>query len=506
MHKTMSSYYGPSGGGGGRDDRRRDDYNRRGGGDGRRDDYRSYGRRDDRDRDRRDYDRDRDRDNRDRDSRDSYRGGGGGGRDDYRGSSGGGYDRDRGGSGGYRGGGDDYRSSSGGGHGRRDDRYDRDRGGHGGGGGGYDDRGRGNDRGRGDDRYGGGGGSDRYGGGGGGGSDRYGGGGGGGSDRYGGGDDRVRSDDRSRGDDRYGGGGGRSSSYSGGGGGSGRDYSGGGGRGGGGRDFGGGGRGRGRGRGRGPQGPPPKEALSNLIPATVTANFRFYQYGLDGSSSGGKVIDSRRRKGELLNIGLFDEREGLLARNGMDAKDIENIRRVVFFEGSFMFTAKRIPFIDKFPFSLVGSRDGNQQGVDPNVPVMDNGDSMTITGVQAMCAPSIIAQEKTARDNEDALYVDRRCDGCPKAFENLESLMSHCQMTGHKPVVADDSAEPSNVELFTSFCNVALQRAMGERMARWGKEYIDPKNWTEPKDKQGRSLGVRIFRAYVSCTGVVVVW
>ena len=64
-----------------------------------------------------------------------------------------------------------------------------------------------------------------------------------------------------------------------------------------------------------------------MIPAAVTANFRFYQYGLDGSNAGGKIIDSRRRKGELLNIGLFDEKEGLLARNGMETKDIENPTR-----------------------------------------------------------------------------------------------------------------------------------------------------------------------------------
>jgi hypothetical protein len=39
---------------------------------------------------------------------------------------------------------------------------------------------------------------------------------------------------------------------------------------------------------------------------------------------------------------------------------------------------------------------------------------------------------------------------------------------------------------------------MGERMARWGREYIDPKSETEPVDRNGRSLGVKVFRAY-SC-------
>ncbi len=442
----MSSYYGPSRGGG-RDrdrDRRRDDYHRgsSSGGSG------QYGRRDDRRDDRRDRDRDRDRD----------RGGGSGGGDrgGYRGGNG--SDRDSyrsGGGGGYRGGGDrDYnRGGSGGGYDRRDRggsgggdrgyygrRDDRDRGG---GGGGYGDQG--GDRGE----YGGGRGGDR-------GSDRGG---------YGGG----RGGDRDRG-------GGRGS---------------------------GGGRGRGRGRG-GPPMPNPTEALSNLIPAKVTPYFQFYQYGLDGSNIEGKLIDSRRRKSELLNVGLFDEKQGLLARNGMSTKDMESLRRVIFFEGSFMFTAFKIPFLEKFPYSLVGSKDKDVSASNLNVPIMDNGDCMTITGVSIMSKPDVLKDEsheearKTASKDSNALVVDRRCSNCPTSFKSLDALINHCTTTGHSPVHDEAGAQPSNVELFTSFCNVALQRAMGERMARWGKEYIDPKSWAEPKDKQGRSLGVRIFRAYVS--------
>lgn len=54
------------------------------------------------------------------------------------------------------------------------------------------------------------------------------------------------------------------------------------------------------------------------------------------------------------------------------------------------------------------------------------------------------------------------------------------------------------MEVFNSYINGALQRALGERLARWGTEYIDPMNMKEPTDKQGRPLGVRVYEAY-SC-------
>ena len=57
---------------------------------------------------------------------------------------------------------------------------------------------------------------------------------------------------------------------------------------------------------------------------------------------------------------------------------------------------------------------------------------------------------------------------------------------------------PANMELFTAFVNLALQRALGERLARWGTEFIDPLTCNEPVDKQGRSMGVRVYEAY-SC-------
>lgn len=309
----------------------------------------------------------------------------------------------------------------------------------------------------------------------------YGRGGGGGGDRYRGPEANSygRRDGGSsygpRGGDRDGGRGGR-------------------GFGGGGRGY-GGGRGGGRGGGGGWSGPPPTEALSNLILAQVTPNFRFFQYGLSGVSKDGKSIDSRRRRQELFHVGIFHEETGILARNGMTKKEIESLHRVVFFEGSFFFAARKIPFLEP-DMVLVGPSENG------NLPTMPNGDKVSITNIMAFKAPEAIATKAPEKTSDSDVSVDRRCGECTKAFKDLDGLMAHAKVTGHTPAYEDDDAKPSNIEIFTSFCNITLQRAMGERMAKWGREYIDPKSFTEPKDKQGRDMGVRIFRAYCCEFGV----
>ncbi len=82
---------------------------------------------------------------------------------------------------------------------------------------------------------------------------------------------------------------------------------------------------------------------------------------------------------------------------------------------------------------------------------------------------------------------------------------NYSQQVGHTPVYsASDNATtgsepvPSSTEVFNAYINGALQRALGERLARWGTEYIDPMNMKEPVDKQNRPLGVRVYEAY-SC-------
>lgn len=245
----------------------------------------------------------------------------------------------------------------------------------------------------------------------------------------------------------------------------------------------------------------PKEALSNLIVAHVTPNFKFHQYGLDASTRAGKMIDSRRRRHELLNVGLFSHTEGLLARKGISIKEIDNLKRVVFMEGSFCFSARPIPGLDNLPRVIVGTKESDRDGIP--VPVSDNGDAMSVVNMTSFSAPSSLCLPQTQTipstdDSTQEISMDRRCADCTKSFVNLEGLMAHCQITEHSPAYEATDATPATTEIFLSYCNIVLQRAMGERMAKWGREYIDPKSFKDPTDRQGRTLGVRIFRAF-SC-------
>lgn len=83
------------------------------------------------------------------------------------------------------------------------------------------------------------------------------------------------------------------------------------------------------------------------------------------------------------------------------------------------------------------------------------------------------------------------------------NFASNSQQAGHKPIYIPDeksdcTARPAQLEFFVSYVNQALNRALIERLARWGSEYIDPQNMTEPTDRRGESLGVRVYEAF-SC-------
>lgn len=193
------------------------------------------------------------------------------------------------------------------------------------------------------------------------------------------------------------------------------------------------------------------------------------------------MIDSRRRRMEL----FLDGMKQLL---GMSQWKL--CQRSVFFEGSFCYSSQPIPHLtpDKLPLPLYTNT--------------ETGDAMTVTHVSAFTPPTCL-QATSAKKQDDELSIDRRCKDCTKAFPDVTALLSHCQITGHQPVSDAISstveATPATNENFLAFCNIALQRAMEERMARWGRDYIDPKSQQSRVDKRsGRPLGVDTYRAF-SC-------
>lgn len=81
------------------------------------------------------------------------------------------------------------------------------------------------------------------------------------------------------------------------------------------------------------------------------------------------------------------------------------------------------------------------------------------------------------------------------------SFVHTSQQARHKPVYVSDAKSPTNpisaeLPVFVSYVNGALQRALGERFARWGNEFIDPNKVEKPTDRRGNDLGVSVFQAY----------
>jgi len=259
----------------------------------------------------------------------------------------------------------------------------------------------------------------------------------------------------------------------------------------GGRGGRGGGRG-GRGRGRGPNMSRMTSCLSNVMQADICENFQFFLYSVAVENDNGEQIESRHRRKFLFDLGLWN---GMF--RDMPDKEKSDLRRVVFFQGSFFYSARKIPGLEP-------------QELPMTLPVTEDAEGDTIKVVQVFHYVTPVElntdiKSGANKSKEGKISFDKRCNDCAKGFADSGALFQHCQQAGHTPVYsAADNASPgcepipANMEVFNSYINGALQRALGERLARWGTEYIDPMNMKEPVDKQGRPLGVRVYEAY-SC-------
>lgn len=285
-----------------------------------------------------------------------------------------------------------------------------------------------------------------------------------------------------RGGGRSGGrGGGRGGGYQGrGGGGGSQDRGGGGGyqgRGGG-RD-GGRGRGGGRsgGRGRGPQITGNVTALTNVILAKTTPGFNFYFYTINSQDKNGNDISSVSRRKHLLHKGLFDK----LLKNH---PQVESFKRQICLAGGSFYSSTPVPGLETLPLQLL---DGSDTELDICI----------VQQVTCFSAPQELVGASAQAPVNGAVSVDFRCADCLKSFKDWDGIASHCRAAGHSPATPDPNATASTVPVFVQYLNIALQRALGERMVRWGKQYIDPKSFTVPKNKRtGKDVGVKIFEAY----------
>lgn len=170
-------------------------------------------------------------------------------------------------------------------------------------------------------------------------------------------------------------------------------------------------------------------------------------------------------------------------------------KRTFYFEGSQVFCSRPIPGISKadLPKELVSGLGSA------------HGDYLKIMGVKKMYAPDDVVQaiseeEESSEENSSGISVDLRCMDCLHAFTSKHAMELHCRDKGHRPYLAnreDDDAEPAKLEELCAYANVVLGRALGQRLAKWGHAYVDPKSFQETR-------GVRIFKAYVCEFGFIM--
>jgi len=235
-------------------------------------------------------------------------------------------------------------------------------------------------------------------------------------------------------------------------------------------------------------------------------------YTVEARDRNDKMIDSPGRRKQLLNIAL----NKLFAKKPV--KEKASLLRQIFFSGTFFYSSSRIVGLEKLPRQLLDGTDSEMDMMQvircqcftaPTVLTAAGAAAMAPAktpakpawGAKPAAKPAAPPQCKPAAASQvPGVSIDYRCADCTKVFVDFNSMKMHCTSVGHKPVSEDSSelanSQPASPEEFSQYCNTILQRAMGERMARWGRHYIDPKSFQTPKNKYGQEMGVNVFQAY----------
>ena len=170
----------------------------------------------------------------------------------------------------------------------------------------------------------------------------------------------------------------------------------------------------------------------------------------------------------------------------------ESFKRVIFFAGSFFFSGRPINGLErgKLPLQLV---DGSET----------KGDTLTIVQVQHFGPPECLKTPVPQAGPGEVVADTFRTMNSTKTFKSEEHMLQHCAQTGDMPVYPAETDGPALLETFLAYVNTALQRAMGERLRKWGEEYIDESRAIPGKTRDGRSLGIDIYEAYSCKFGVL---
>ena len=144
--------------------------------------------------------------------------------------------------------------------------------------------------------------------------------------------------------------------------------------------------------------------------ADVCENFQFFLYSVAVENDHGEQIESRHRRKFLFDLGLWN---GLL--KDMPEKEKEDLKRIVFFQGSFFYAARKVPGLepDKLPLSLPLTEDAE-------------GDTIKVMQVIHYVTPLELKQQTSVKKEEtDEISFDKRCNDCTRAFGDTGALLQH---------------------------------------------------------------------------------
>lgn len=172
---------------------------------------------------------------------------------------------------------------------------------------------------------------------------------------------------------------------------------------------------------------PIDEVLTNILPASISPAFEFYLYSVDFKDKNDAIIEQRGRRHDLFRQGFMDLY--LKDTMGLDETYRKELLRVVFFEGSFFFSARVIPGLDdisKLPVVLLNGTTTNGD----TMSIVDMVHYVTPTELKSTMSPSI---ESITRNVNELSIDPTRCGDCTRTFSSKEACLQHCRETGHTP-------------------------------------------------------------------------
>ena len=149
--------------------------------------------------------------------------------------------------------------------------------------------------------------------------------------------------------------------------------------------------------------------LSNVMQVDVSENFQFFLYSVAVEDSNGVQVESRHRRKFLFDLGLWN---GMLKE--MPNKQKDDLRRVVFFQGSFFYSARKIPGLEaeKLPMNLPLSEEAE-------------GDTIKVMQVIHYTTPKELKIKESTSTKDGEVSFDKRCNDCAKCFPDVGALLQH---------------------------------------------------------------------------------